>query len=167
MQTIDTHPVTMKAMATLASENALLASVLRQRSLEIEGTDIDMIAERDNALCINAENFSLHTDEERAYMLAFMALMILFRYADRRGDRDPFLWNLACCMSTHLALEDLGMTGRPSSVDGLIDETCRNMTAEDIYEKTLEKRVIWLNDTLSEVITSYNETNVVPEEQIP
>ena len=41
------------------------------------------------------------------------------------------------------------------------------MLAEDIYEKALEKRVIWLGDTLSDVITSYNETNVVPEEQNP
>jgi len=165
MQTLETHPLTSNAMSALSADNALLASVLRQKDLEIEGTDIEVIGVRENTLCINAEAFGLHADEERVYMLAFMALMILFRHSERRGERDPLLWNLACGMSIHLALEDLGMTGRPSSVDGLVDGTCRNMCAEDIYEKALKERTIDLNETISGILAGLDQQDVLPEEE--
>ena len=166
MQTLDTHPLTTTAMTMLAADNALLAAVLRQKDLEIEGTDIEVIGARENTLCINAETFGTHTDEEQVYILAFMALMIIFRHAERLGDRDPFLWNLACAMSIHLALEELGMKGRPDSVEGLVDETCRNMTAEDIYEKALEERTVDLNETISDILDSMAEQDLLPEAQI-
>ena len=73
--------------------------------------------------------------EEMIFVFAHEVIHCMFGHTDRRGDRDPLLWNYAIDYATNLMLQDFGM--KMPKV-GLLDHKYRNMTAEDIYESLVK-----------------------------
>ena len=165
MQTLDTHPLTSTAMTTLSADNALLANALRWQGLKVDDSSVDLIGTDGKTIGINSDKFASYSEEERVYILAFISLMIINQYLDRRGDRDPYAWNLACGMSVHLILEDAGITGRPSNTDDLIDPECRGLTADEIYDRLMDDRVKILGKSITSLLSLFVETTTLPTSQ--
>jgi predicted metal-dependent peptidase len=76
------------------------------------------------------------TEEEVAGVMAHEVMHCILGHADRMGDRNPRLWNIAIDYATNLILSDAGVV-LPKS--GLLDWSFKGMTAEDIYKALLEK----------------------------
>ncbi len=75
--------------------------------------------------------------DEIAFVFAHEVMHCVLGHIDRRGDRDPLLWNLAIDYATNLMLVELGLT-MPQI--GLINHAFRGKTAEGIYDQ-LAKQV--------------------------
>jgi predicted metal-dependent peptidase len=73
-------------------------------------------------------------EDEISTVLAHETLHCLLGHLDRRGDREPRLWNIAIDYATNGLLVASGMT-MPGS--GLHDRSLDGMTAEDIYDALL------------------------------
>jgi predicted metal-dependent peptidase len=76
------------------------------------------------------------TEDETIGVMAHEVLHCVLGHADRRGDRNSELWNVAIDYATNLILSDAGVI-LPKS--GLLDWSFKGMTAEDIY-KALQKQ---------------------------
>lgn len=71
------------------------------------------------------------TEEEVIGVIAHEVMHCILGHADRRGDRDPELWNIAIDYATNLILCDAGVTLPKTS---LLDWTFKGLTSEDIYK---------------------------------
>ena len=69
-------------------------------------------------------------EEQLIGVLAHEVLHVVFGHIDRRGHRDPTLWNVAIDHATNIILQDLGFS---LPAYGLCDQCYRGRTAEDIY----------------------------------
>jgi len=69
---------------------------------------------------------------EIAFVFAHELMHCILGHIDRRGRRDPDLWNQAIDYATNLMLVELGLT-MPKM--GLFNRKYRGMTAEDIYRQ--------------------------------
>ena len=69
---------------------------------------------------------------EIAFVFAHELMHCILGHIDRRGTRDPDLWNQAIDYATNLMLVELGLT-MPKM--GLFNRKYRGMTAEDIYRQ--------------------------------
>jgi predicted metal-dependent peptidase len=74
-------------------------------------------------------------EDEIATVLAHETLHCLLGHLDRRGNREPRLWNIAIDYATNGLLVASGMT-LPTT--GLHDRSLDGMTAEDIYDTLLQ-----------------------------
>ena len=70
--------------------------------------------------------------DEIAFVFAHEIMHCVLGHIDRRGSRDPDLWNQAIDYATNLLLVELGLT-MPKV--GLFERKYRGMTAEDIYRR--------------------------------
>ena len=85
---------------------------------------------------INA-NFCEPLDvDEVCFVFAHEVVHCMFGHIDRRGERDPQVWNYAIDFATNLMLVDFGLK-MPKI--GLFDRKYIGMTAEDIYELLVSK----------------------------
>ena len=73
---------------------------------------------------------------EIAFVFAHEVMHCVLGHIDRRGTRNPDLWNQAIDYATNLMLVELGLK-MPKT--GLLDRSYRGMTAEDIYRRLLDK----------------------------
>ena len=71
------------------------------------------------------------TEEETIGVMAHEVMHCILGHADRRGDRNPEMWNIAIDYATNLILSDAGVS---LPKDGLLDWSYKGMTAEDIYK---------------------------------
>ena len=65
-------------------------------------------------------------------VVAHEVLHVLFGHADRRGGREPTLWNIAADHAINLLLRDQGFT---LPVGGLYNSSFRGLTSEGIYDR--------------------------------
>jgi predicted metal-dependent peptidase len=70
-------------------------------------------------------------------VVAHEVLHVLLGHADRRGDRDPELWNIAADHAVNLLLRDQGFA---LPAGGLEDASFRGLTSEAIYDRLLERQ---------------------------
>jgi predicted metal-dependent peptidase len=70
--------------------------------------------------------------DEIAFVFAHEVMHCVLGHIDRRGQRNPDLWNQAIDYATNLMLVELGLQ-MPKV--GLLDRDYRGMTAEQIYER--------------------------------
>lgn len=80
---------------------------------------------------INPDFVEKITEEEAIGVMAHEVMHCILGHADRRGDRNPELWNIAIDYATNLILSDAGVI---LPKDGLLDWSYKGMTAEDIYK---------------------------------
>ena len=74
---------------------------------------------------------SLSTDEI-SFVFAHEVVHCVFGHIDRRGQRNPDLWNQAIDYATNLMLVEFGLK---MPKQGLFDRVYRGMTAEQIYDR--------------------------------
>jgi predicted metal-dependent peptidase len=80
---------------------------------------------------VNPEWVKKLSSDETKGVLAHETLHVVFGHADRRGQRDPTIWNFACDFAINLFLVVQGFK-LPSG--GCYDDSYRGMSAEEIYE---------------------------------
>jgi predicted metal-dependent peptidase len=78
--------------------------------------------------------------EEIEFVLAHEVLHCILGHIDRRGDRDPWLWNIAIDYATNALLIESGITSMPVS-GGLYEPSFTWMTAENIYDRLVNRTV--------------------------
>jgi predicted metal-dependent peptidase len=104
----------------------------------VDATDTDWcptLATDGYTIFANSEFCETLDHEEMIFVFAHEVIHCMFGHTDRRGDRDPLLWNYAIDYATNLMLQDFGM--KMPKV-GLLDHKYRNMTTEDIYESLVK-----------------------------
>lgn len=85
---------------------------------------------------INPKFVERISEEEAIGVMAHEVMHCILGHADRRGDRNRELWNIAIDFATNLILSDAGIT-LPDS--GLLDWSYKGLTAEDIYKELSKK----------------------------
>lgn len=79
------------------------------------------------------------SDEELGGVLAHELLHVVFGHIDRRGAREPRLWNIACDHAVNLILRTQGFTLPKDALEG----TCfTGMSAEAIYSRLHQERAL-------------------------
>lgn len=97
---------------------------------------------------INEEFASTLTEEEVIGVIAHEVMHCILGHIDRRGNRRHDLWNIAIDYATNLMLTNAGVT-LPKT--GLLDQSLRGMTAEDIYSRLIKFPQTYLDKLLSEI----------------
>lgn len=88
-------------------------------------------------LYFNEDFMGMLGKREIEFVLAHEVLHCIYDHMDRRGSRDPRLWNCAADYAINLELVDAGFRMPKDSNDkdvGLLDERFRDMTANEIYD---------------------------------
>lgn len=86
------------------------------------------------------------TEDETIGVMAHEVMHCILGHTDRRGGREPDLWNVAIDFATNLILADAGIS-LPSS--GLLDWSYKGMTAEDIYKALSEQPAASIKELLA------------------
>jgi predicted metal-dependent peptidase len=73
------------------------------------------------------------SDDERRFVIAHELLHAGLRHDTRSGDRDPWLWNVACDYVINGWLADMGVGSPPDGV--LHDPALRGMSSEEVYDR--------------------------------
>ena len=73
------------------------------------------------------------TAGERRFVIAHELLHAGLRHDTRGGDRDPWLWNVACDYVINGWLTEMGVGALPDGV--LHDSSLRGMSAEEVYDR--------------------------------
>lgn len=73
---------------------------------------------------------------EITFVLAHEVMHCVLGHLDRRGQREPDLWNQAADYATNLMLVQMGLT---MPKEGLINDQYQGLTAEQIYERLQQK----------------------------
>lgn len=93
--------------------------------------DMDTFGTNGKSLCVPAKKYwSKYSPAEILFILAHETWHCAGGHLTRRGNRDPYIWNVACDFATNLLLVKAGFT-RPK--DGCYDEKYEGMTPEKIY----------------------------------
>lgn len=100
---------------------------------------------------VNEEFASSLTEEEVIGVIAHEVMHCVLGHIDRRGDRRHDIWNIAIDYATNLMLTNAGVT-LPKI--GLLDQSYKGMTAEDIYLKLTGLPQAYIDKLLSEVTLS-------------
>ncbi len=77
--------------------------------------------------------------KELKFIVLHELLHVVLMHSQRRGKRDPYLWNLACDYAINSILVDEMKMEMPKTIPGLYDENFKNKPAEVIYIELLEK----------------------------
>lgn len=167
MITLNLLHATMTAMMTLEEREPFLAQALKLLPAVEDAARTASIATDGVTIIVNPEFLAQHSADERVYMLAFIALMLINDCHGRCRSRDPEIWSTACNMTTHLALLDQGMSGRPASADQLVDPELRGMTSDEVYDRLMEGRTLLLGKRVADLIAqrkfSGEQPLLVPE----
>ena len=100
---------------------------------------------------VNEEFASSLREEEVIGVIAHEVMHCVLGHIDRRGDRRHDIWNIAIDYATNLMLTNAGVT-LPKM--GLLDQSYKGMTAEDIYLKLNSLPQAYIDELLSEVTLS-------------
>ena len=100
---------------------------------------------------VNEEFASSLTEEEVIGVIAHEVMHCVLGHIDRRGDRRHDIWNIAIDYATNLMLTNAGVT-LPKM--GLLDQSYKGMTAEDIYLKLTSLPQAYIDELFSEVALS-------------
>lgn len=103
-----------------------------------ERDDIPTACTNGNAIMYNPAFFEQYEMRMKqvAFVFAHEVEHIVRRHIQRRGGRDPHLWNVACDHDINLSLIDMGLeypTDAEGNFIGLADRRFRGMSAERIY----------------------------------
>ncbi len=129
-------PIVSRARIQLMLRHTYLASATAQLRFRVtqEAWCTTMATDGHNVF-IN-ESFVARLSEEHVMgVIAHEVLHCVLGHMDRRGARDPYVWNLAVDYATNLILDDSKVT-LPKGA--LLSREYAGMTAEDIYDR-LEK----------------------------
>ncbi|MCT2592997.1 hypothetical protein LHJ74_28140 [Streptomyces sp. N2-109] len=74
-----------------------------------------------------------HSEEEWRFILAHEMLHAALRHADRRGHRDPYLFNVACDYVINSWLVEMGVGEMPEGL--LYDTALTGLSAEEVYDR--------------------------------
>ncbi|MFP3986973.1 hypothetical protein U9R90_05605 [Streptomyces sp. E11-3] len=74
-----------------------------------------------------------HTDEEWRFILAHEMLHAALRHGDRRGGRDPYLFNVACDYVINAWLREMDVGEMPEGL--LYDPELAGLSAEEVYDR--------------------------------
>ncbi|GAA1077371.1 DUF2201 family putative metallopeptidase [Nocardiopsis composta] len=77
--------------------------------------------------------FAPHTDEEWRFILAHEMLHAALRHGDRRGPRDPYLFNVAADYVINGWLREMGVGDMPNGA--LHDPRLAGLSAEEVYDR--------------------------------
>lgn len=75
----------------------------------------------------------VHTDGEWRFILAHEMLHAALRHGDRRGPRDPYLFNVACDYVINAWLLEMGVGDMPAGL--LHDPQLAGLSAEEVYDR--------------------------------
>ncbi|CAM5733623.1 hypothetical protein SHIRM173S_05872 [Streptomyces hirsutus] len=75
-------------------------------------------------------------DEEWRFVLAHEMLHAALRHGDRRGGRDPYLFNVACDYVINGWLEEMGIGTMPEGL--LHDPRLAGLSAEEVYDRIVD-----------------------------
>ena len=97
---------------------------------------------------VNEEFASSITEEEAIGVIAHEVMHCVLGHIDRRGNRQHQIWNIAIDYATNLMLTNAGVI-LPKM--GLLDQSYKGMTAEDIYSTLVDLSQSDLQELLLEV----------------
>lgn len=96
-------------------------------------------------LKVNPDWFLTLSEKMRVTLLAHELWHVAYMHMMRRGERDPWIWNMAADFAINGMLEDNGyhfdLLPGTSKKMGLIDHAYDGMSAEQIYEKLMENSI--------------------------
>ena len=117
-------------MADLRRQAPALATGLDGLAVDMAGTFTIEIAP--GAIRVNARWFAGLDAEERVAALASAAFRLVSPLMRPCGDRDFFVWNLACSAIVNANLSAMGFR-LPKGV--IVEPTCRTRTSDEVYER--------------------------------
>lgn len=84
--------------------------------------------------------FVMHiTANECKFIIAHECLHMCYTHMDRRSNRNPQLWNIACDYAVNYDLVKSGLGEMPTTISGLYDAKYANMSSEQIYNLLYEE----------------------------
>jgi predicted metal-dependent peptidase len=124
----------LRARIRLALQQPFLASALMRLPLrEVESASWCPTAATDGYhIFYNPRWVYTLRDGELRGLLAHEVLHVLFTHSDRRGQRQPWVWNVACDFAINLLLVQRGFK---LPKNGLFSEDAKGKTAEQIYKE--------------------------------
>jgi predicted metal-dependent peptidase len=91
------------------------------------------VSVRDQVIYVNPE--AELTEMEWRWVIAHEILHVVLEHMQRRGEREPFIWNVACDYVINNWLDHMGVGVRPEGT--LFKEDYRGVDAETIYEELM------------------------------
>ena len=141
-------PLITKAKVTLINDFPFFGSLLMRYPTSSERTDVHTMATDGRKVFYCVPWTEKLTRQECTGVLAHEACHIAFLHHLRVGNRNPFLWNIACDYAiNHIVLE----CGLQLPTDRLDDPRFHGMSAEHIYEmlkddiKSGKIKVVYVN----------------------
>lgn len=98
--------------------------------------DIESFAMRDNALEYREGYMQTLSDEQMMFVLCNGALHEALSHTQRRGNRSPWLWEMACEYTINALLIDNGFEAPPAIT---YDKRFGNLSAEEIYTELAQE----------------------------
>jgi predicted metal-dependent peptidase len=94
--------------------------------------------DKNGNITFNLDFYDKLTDRQFLFLVAHEICHFIFEHLDRRGDRDPMVWNMATDYAINLMLKF--QFDRPDFLipDTLLDHKYEDMTAERIYEDLMK-----------------------------
>ena len=130
------HPsltIARKALRSTQPHFGTIADQFKYKKI----TDYPTMATDNTYMYYNSDYLDTLTDDEVLYALIHVTLLAIFNYIERRGDRRPYEWNVACSsvVNAILSIEKIG-----KMPDGAIFfKDCIDMTSDEIYELIMVK----------------------------
>ena len=125
--------VTQARIKLMLDEPYLASAVARFPLVNAAGMDwCNTMAVDGYYIYVNPDFCKTLSTPEITFVLAHEVMHCVLGHIDRRGQREPTMWNYAIDYATNLMLVEMGLK-MPEI--GLIDSKFIGMTAEDIYEE--------------------------------
>lgn len=116
------------------------AGALTLRPVACPGLDTLGVTEHGTLMCDPTRVAEWHTSGALPWVLAHELLHILLEHADRRGTRDPKLWNVAADAEINGRLHKApGCKLPPGTVTYASLKVPHDLTAEDVYDRLLRQ----------------------------
>jgi len=108
---------------------------LASRLILREANDwLDTAATDGKHLYYNTKFIDLLSPRETEFLFGHELLHVVYDHIIRKGDRDHFIWNMACDYCVNFDLREYKIGHFPSSVPCLYDVKYKNKSAEQIYD---------------------------------
>ncbi len=134
------HTVVRCARDWILSEYPLLAALASSFALVEDEAQCSRLSVTVAAICDVTQEIYVNpraalTEEEARFVLAHEFLHAGLRHSVRQGERDPWLWNVACDFVINGWLLEMKLGHPPEGIGFLHDPGLRDSSAEEIYEQ--------------------------------
>lgn len=128
----------LKARVSLAMRRPFLATALLELPVRVLGAGVPTACTDGYRIIVSAGFALTLTQPELRGLLAHELLHVVLQHSDRRGARNPWVWNIACDYAVNKLLSDTGFVIPKGGL--LPPRELKNCSAEAIYDLLLSRR---------------------------